>query len=50
MHRENSGAGPRPASLFFFALIAFPLAAQDNQKIWNGVYTAAQAARGKTAF
>jgi hypothetical protein len=43
----------RPHSLSFTALLlaAIPLAAQvDNNKIWNGIYTPAQAERGKSAF
>lgn len=31
-------------------LLAAALMAQDNDKIWTGVYTATQAERGKTAF
>jgi hypothetical protein len=38
------------AALAILFLIASPLLAQDTQKIWTGVYTTAQAARGKTAF
>ena len=31
-------------------LMTTPLLAQNNGEIWSGVYTAAQAARGRTAF
>ncbi len=40
----------RIASLAALLFAALSLLAQDTQKIWNGVYTTAQAARGKTAF
>jgi mono/diheme cytochrome c family protein len=33
-----------------FLTLAGPLMAQDNDRIWSGVYTTAQAERGKAAF
>lgn len=35
---------------FLLFLIPFAAVAQDNDRIWSGVYTAAQAERGKAAF
>jgi mono/diheme cytochrome c family protein len=44
---------PAPPAVFaagFFLLLTTASNAQDNDRIWSGVYTAAQAERGKAAF